>query len=268
MRRRLEDSVSTYTILSNCEGGGVIFDGREVGTISGGKCVIKLKGRKTYAVSVNGGLPSDTTYSEVKESQYSTVVKRCTIADLYSGIYIEPNSSGDFDVVLQISRLSSAPIVQSYNLESFYSLPTTYTYDRKFSSPYIATIEPNQTLTLNYKYIDKQTDMIVGAPVLIREQSGPLSPITGYGPLRIIFDADAQSGGDTYLIDNTYVDFKSSWEFTGANLFLAETTLGRKALQVPTTDTVVKWYIDDTIYVGSDRLWLHKEFVCTSRVGV
>lgn len=249
-------------------GGGVIFGGRKVGTISDGKCVIKLKGRKTYAVSISGGLPSNTTYSEVVEREYSTVVKRCTIANLYSGIYIEPNSSGDFDVVLQITRANNDPIVQSYNLESFYSTSTTYTYDREFSSPYITTIGPNQTLTLNYKYIDTQTDMIVGAPVFIREQSGPLSPVTGYAPLRIIFDAEASSGGDMYLIEDTHVDFKDSWGSVSGGPFLSDATLGRKTLQTAVTGTIIKWYIDDTIYVGSDRLYLHKEFVCTSRLGV
>lgn len=73
-RRFFSASASTYTVLSNCEGGQVYFNGNLVGTIKDGEAVIKINnGLDSYKVQITGGVPTSTEtigYETVTETKF------------------------------------------------------------------------------------------------------------------------------------------------------------------------------------------------------
>lgn len=63
MRRRLynQQVEYIYTILSNCEGGGVYVNDNQVGTIQNGRFIYKTKSEKLSRLYVSGGVPEEHT---------------------------------------------------------------------------------------------------------------------------------------------------------------------------------------------------------------
>lgn len=264
MRRRSEDSIYTYTILSNCEGGAVLFDNERVGVVSGGQCVVGLAKKDSFVVRIVGGLPPDETYTVNSFDQYTTDRDEYSVSD-FSPMVNSSNADGNNrNFIFTIGAIGGSDIIKKTHIQSVWIRDITEVYLRKYDSPFPKTIYPEEYVELNYEYSSQIQDTIIGEPRLLRETSSSPVTVINYQPLRLTFEPGGRSWGATWLISPTSIDFSNSW-VTGSSTFYAGPTLATWVEMTSLMDTYIKCIIDDYIYDNNVKIPIYKEFTCTTR---
>lgn len=269
MRRRSEDSIYTYTVYSNCEGGSVLFDSQPVGVVKGGVCVVELTKKDSFTVRVNGGLPSNSTFTSESYTQYTTDRLEYTIADINNSVVNLAHAGGNDYYFLFHLTMPDAPttgVVQKRNIQSVWVQPFTEVYFREYNAPSSKVIYPGGSVDLLYSYDDIKQETIMGEPELLREIQGNPTTVINYQPLRMTFEPGGRAIGQIWSISDTSIDFSNSWNIGGFASFTANRTVATLIESaLPNLDVYIKCIIDDFIYDNNKKVQLYKEFLCTQK---
>lgn len=158
MRRRSEDILSTYTVHSNCEGGTVLFDNINVGIISNGRAYVRLRGEKSYLVSIQGGLPSSKS-STTSEKESGEEVSGLSVYP-FNG---KPVAAIAADAVMEsTTKLTFHFVIEAQTDCYLYRIRTLKPWTRTniitttyyYSAPAAQKIYPGQAVYMNYTKSD------------------------------------------------------------------------------------------------------------------
>lgn len=158
MRRRFENNAKLYEykIVSNCIGGGVIVEGKKVGTIpQGGQFIFLSKKERLDSISVQGGVPMedrqeidnmvDTT--EKLLEQDSVVLAIALKTSPYYGFSVSVIAPDEF-TLRTTNRINRTFLITSFT-------PPAAIYGVNFSDP----------IVLNYdSYQYKMPDLVIDGP--------------------------------------------------------------------------------------------------------
>lgn len=202
MRRRFENNAKLYDykIVSNCIGGGVIVEGKKVGTIpQGGQFIFLSKKERLDSISVQGGVPMedrqeidnwvDTT--EKLLEQDSVVLAIALTTSPYYGFRVSVIAPDEF-TLRTTNRINRTFLITSFT-------PPAAIYGVNFSDP----------IVLNYdSYQYKMPDLVI---------DGPHDRIVRADPNSTRWDISCTDA------DFTPLPYPESWTDQGLNsMFLSE----------------------------------------------
>lgn len=158
MRRRFENNAKLYEykIVSNCIGGGVIVEGKKVGTIpQGGQFIFLSKKERLDSIGVQGGVPKedrqeiDNRVDTTKEllEQDSVVLNIISIITPHNGFEVRVIVPDKF-TLRTTNRINRTFLITSFT-------PPATIYGVNFSDP----------IVLNYdSYQYKMPDLVIDGP--------------------------------------------------------------------------------------------------------
>lgn len=158
MRRRFENNAKLYEykIVSNCIGGGVIVERKNVGTIpQGGQFIFLSKKKRLDSISVQGGVPMEDrqeidNWVDTKEElleQDSVVLAIALTTSPYYGFRVSVIAPDEFTL-----RTTNS-INRTFLITSF--TPPAAIYDVNFSDPIVLNYDSNQY---------KMPDVVIDGP--------------------------------------------------------------------------------------------------------
>lgn len=158
MRRRFENKAKLYEykIVSNCIGGGVIVEGKKVGTIpQGGQFIFLSKKERLDSISVQGGVPMEDR-QEI-DSQVETTEKLLERDSVVLVIALTISPYHEFRVSVmapdEFTLRTTNRINRTFLITSF--TPPAAIYGVNFGDP----------IVLNYdSYQYKMPDLVIGEP--------------------------------------------------------------------------------------------------------
>lgn len=158
MRRRFENNAKLYEykIVSNCIGGGVIVEGKEVGTIpQGGQFIFLSKKERLDSISVQGGVPMEDrqeidsqvdTIKELLEQDSVALAIALTTSPSY-GIEVSVIAPDEF-TLRTTNRITKTILITSFT-------PPDDIYGVNFGDP----------IVLNYdSYQYKMPNLVIDGP--------------------------------------------------------------------------------------------------------
>lgn len=165
MRRRYQnnDKLYEYKIVSNCIGGGVIVEGRNVGTIpQSGQFIFLSKKKRLYSISIQGGVPIedrqeiDSLVDTTKEllERDSVVLAIALITSPYYGFRVSVIAPDEF-TLRTTNRITRVFLITSFT-------PPAAIYGVNFGDPIVLNYDSSQYKMPNL-VIDGPHDRIVRA---------------------------------------------------------------------------------------------------------